>query len=104
MDLSWIVRNTGNVDIRDIRIEDSRVGEVKVADLAAGKHQVLDKKLQIKKDRNRPVIGISTVRGSDKDKNSIGPVSSVVKINVVPPPRGNPTGQDLFAAKAGPAL
>ena len=88
--LSWIVRNTGNEDITDIAVQDSRVGRISFPDLAAGQDATLDRQLKIEKTRDRPIIGISTVRGSDQEKNSVGPVSSVVKINVVAPPRGNP--------------
>lgn len=90
VDLSWIVRNTGNEDLSDVYVQDSRLGRIDLPDLAAGKAHTLDRELAIADDRDRPMLGVSTVRGLDTARNSVGPVSSLVKINVVRPPRGSP--------------
>lgn len=90
VELSWIVRNTGNEDLSGLFVEDSRLGRIDVPDLAAGKDKVMEQKLTVPDDRNKPVLGVSTVRGVDTDENTVGPVSSLVKVNVVSPARGNP--------------
>ena len=87
--LDWIVKNNGNVDLTGLIIEDSLVGSIKLPDLPAGKPVRRSRNIKAS-DKPRPIFGLSTVKGLGPKKNSVGPISSVVKINVVEPVVGGP--------------
>lgn len=81
VELKWLVRNKGNLDLSRLTILDTLADQIDVGEIPAGQDRVFTREYQVP-DENRPILGLATVKGRGPEWNGVGPVSSVVKINV----------------------
>ena len=101
----WIVRNKGNVNLKNLKIQDSLTETIEISNLPINgeKKGVKTEARKFKvPDTEKTLIGLSTVQGFDERENSVGPVSAAVKINVVKPLRGRPVVKIYSPPKQDP--